>query len=166
MVREWRRQHLHIYQQEHSTIYAYGSGSLTEKNLFDLLSLHSIRVLYDFRAGAEQSGPNYLKPSHLDGACKRHGLHYRHAELGRETAYGILKHLKEDEGRNLLAELVWWARRKRTAFLGLDEDWRKDPRLAIGARLREAGHTVLHVASDGSLEEQPKELELPDFIVG
>ena len=26
----------------------------------------------------------------------------------------------QDEGRNLLAELVWWARRKRTAFLGIE----------------------------------------------
>ena len=50
---------------------------------------------------------------------------------------------EEDEGQNLLAELVWWARRKRTAFLGragecnrhedrgLEEDWRH---LALPAR--------------------------------
>lgn len=166
MVREWRRQHLHIEQQEPSTVYAYGCLSFSEKSFFELLSLHSIRVLYDFRPDAERTGPKHFKPSYLDGLCKRHAVHYRHAELGRETAYGVLNHLKSDEGRNLLAELVWWARRKRTAFLGLEDDWRKDPRLAIAARLREAGHTVLHVASDGSTEEHPEQLDLPDFIAG
>lgn len=62
MVREWRRLHLHIEQslgaehrplhprQETCTLYAFGCGNQTEKSFFELLSLHSIRVLYDFRA--------------------------------------------------------------------------------------------------------------------
>jgi len=164
MVREWRRLHLHIEQQDAATIYALGCGSLLEKAFFELLSLHSIRVLYDFRSNPEQ-GPSHLKPSHLEGACKRHSLHYRSAPLGREGAYGILKHLREDEGRNLLAELVWWARRKRTAFLGAEEDWRQDHRSAIASRLQQAGHCVKHVEG-GRLIEHPSDFEMPDFIVG
>merc|ERR1711988_1185734 len=118
MVREWRRQHLHIEQQDPCTTYSLGCGSLSEKVFFELLSAHSIRVLYDFRPDAEQHGASHFRPIHLEGACKRHAIHYRYAPLGREGAYGILKHLREDEGRNLLAELVWWGRRKRSAFLG------------------------------------------------
>ncbi|CAJ1433949.1 unnamed protein product [Effrenium voratum] len=164
MVRDWRRRHLHIEQQEPSITYSLGCGSLSERSFFELLSLHSIHVLYDFRASAELAAP-HLKPSHLEGACKRHAIHYRFAPLGRDVAYGILKHLREDEGRNLLAELVWWARRKRTAFLGAEEDWRLDHRCAIAARLMEAGHSVKHLASDGSMTEH-LEFQLPEFILG
>eukprot|EP00930_Biecheleria_cincta_P094010 TRINITY_DN8472_c0_g1_i2.p1 TRINITY_DN8472_c0_g1~~TRINITY_DN8472_c0_g1_i2.p1 ORF type:complete len:917 (+),score=176.92 TRINITY_DN8472_c0_g1_i2:70-2820(+) len=166
MVREWRRQHLHIEQQEPSTCYGFGCGNQNEKAFFELLSLHSIRVLYDFRVDAEQVGSAHFKPGYLEGACKRHSIHYRYAPLGRDGAYGILKHLREDEGRNLLAELVWWARRKRTAFLGFQDDWQHDRRLAIATRLREAGHRVLHVEADGSTKEHPEHMELPDFILG
>lgn len=166
MVREWRRQRLHIEQQDHATLYGFGCGMQREKVFFELLSLHSIRVLYDFRVDAERVGLSHFKPTFLESACKRHAVHYRYAPLGREGAYGILKHLKEDEGRNLLAELVWHARRKRTAFLGVEEDWCKDHRLAIAARLREAGHSVLHVAAGGGVEEHPEQIELPDFLVG
>ena len=35
-----------------------------------------------------------------------------------EVCFWTVPMPKEDEGRNMLAELVWWARRKRTAFLG------------------------------------------------
>jgi len=165
MVREWRRQHLHIEQQEPSTVYSLGCGSLPEKIFFEVLSAHSVRVLYDFRPDAEQAQSPF-RPSHLEGACKRHAIHYRYAPLGREGAYGILKHLREDEGRNLLAELVWWARRKRSAFLGFAENWREDHRIAIAARLKEAGHKVLHVTNAfGDVEEQP-DMEMPDFISG
>lgn len=165
MVREWRRLHLHIEQQDPSTCYALGCGSMTERSFFELLSLHSIRVLYDFRSDGEQ-GPSQFKPSHLEGACKRHSVHYRFSPLGREGAYGILKHLKEDEGRNMLAELVWWARRKRTAFLGKEEDWRQDHRAAVASRLAVAGHGVKHVSADGALEDHPYDFEMPDFIAG
>lgn len=165
MVREWRRLHLHIEQQDPSTCYALGCGSMTERSFFELLSLHSIRVLYDFRSDGEQ-GPSHFKPSHLEGACKRHSVHYRFAPLGREGAYGILKHLKEDEGRNMLAELVWWARRKRTAFLGKEADWRHDHRAAVASRLAVAGHGVKHVSADGALEDHPHDFEMPDFIAG
>lgn len=166
MVREWRRQHLHIEQQEASTCYGLGCGNQTEKAFFELLSLHSIRALYDFRVDAEQVGATHFKPGHMEGACKRHSVHYRYAPLGREGAYGMWKHLQEDEGRNLLAELVWWARRKRTAFLGFQGEWQHDRRLAIAARLRQAGHRVLHVEADGSTTEHPEHMELPDFITG
>ncbi|CAE7897570.1 SWEET14, partial [Symbiodinium necroappetens] len=43
----------------------------------------------------------------------------------------------------MLAELIWWARRKRTAFLG-----------------------VKHVSADGALEDHPHDFEMPDFIAG
>ncbi|CAE7293870.1 SWEET14, partial [Symbiodinium microadriaticum] len=159
---------------------------MTERSFFELLSLHSIRVLYDFRGppaiegvhelcsaperrfrGSDgEQGPSHFKPSHLEGACKRHSVHYRFAPLGREGAYGILKHLKEDEGRNMLAELVWWARRKRTAFLGKEADWRQDHRAAVASRLAVAGHGVKHVSADGALEDHPHDFEMPDFIAG
>mmetsp|Transcript_46131 Transcript_46131/g.107935 ORF Transcript_46131/g.107935 Transcript_46131/m.107935 type:complete len:899 (-) Transcript_46131:266-2962(-) len=163
MVREWRRQHLHIEQQDPSTLYSLGCGSMSERSFFELLSLHSIRVLYDFRAEGE-AGPLHFKPGNFESACKRHSVHYRYAPLGRQGAYGILKHLQEDEGRNMLAELVWWARRRRTAFLGMEEDWRQDHRAAIAARLTTAGHSVKHVSVDGGTQDHPRSFQMPDFI--
>eukprot|EP00929_Paragymnodinium_shiwhaense_P083927 TRINITY_DN44854_c0_g1_i2.p1 TRINITY_DN44854_c0_g1~~TRINITY_DN44854_c0_g1_i2.p1 ORF type:complete len:957 (+),score=282.21 TRINITY_DN44854_c0_g1_i2:71-2941(+) len=164
MVREWRRLHLQIEQQEASTIYSYGCGQLREQLFFELLSLHSIRVLYDFRPAPDRSTASHFSERALEVACKARGIQYRHIALGRETAYGILKHLREDEGRNSLAELVWWARRKRTAFLGIEEDWRVDSRLAIGMVLRKAGHKVLHVRGDGGTEEHPEDVKVPDHL--
>jgi len=97
-------------------------------------------------------------------ACKARGVIYKHVALGRDGAYGILKHLREDEGRNALAELVWHAQRRRALFLGAEDDWHQDHRQAIASRLVDAGHKVLHVLSDGSTECHPKDLEMPDFI--
>jgi len=165
MVREWRRLHLQIEQQEPCTVYALGCGGLREQVFFELLSLHSVRVLYDFRPNAEASPGRHFVPEALKLACRARGLVYRHIALGREGAYGILKHLREDEGRNALAELVWYARRKHAAFLGAQEDWRDDYRIAIAARLREAGHKVMHILTDGSLEEHPEAAPMPDNLV-
>lgn len=164
MVREWRRAHLHIEQQDPAKLHALGYGSLRERDLFELLSMHGIRVLYDFRASPEASGMR--SPGSLEIACKGRGMVYRHIALGRETAYGILKHLREDEGRNALAELVWHARRKPTAFLGAEEEWRSDPRLAIASRLQEAGHTVLHILADGRTEPHPADVAVPEHLAG
>merc|ERR1719330_627494 len=138
---------------------------MQERAFFELLSLHSIRVLYDFRADAESSACRHFLPANLKVACKGRGLVYKHVALGRETAYGILKHLREDEGKNSLAEVVWHAQRKRSAFLGADEDWRGDHRLPIAARLCEAGHKVLHVRPDGSIEEHPKGITIPGHLL-
>lgn len=166
MVRPWRREHLQIEQQESCTIYSLGLGPhLKERDFFELLSLNSVRVLYDLRAHAERS-KNFQSPESLEKCCKARGIHYRHIALGRESAFGILKHLREDEGKNTLAELVWHARRKRATFLGSEENWRDDHRCAIAARLQQAGHRVLHILSSGETEEQPRELELPDHVVG
>eukprot|EP00746_Dinoflagellata_sp_MGD_P014643 gnl/MRDRNA2_/MRDRNA2_132200_c0_seq1.p1 gnl/MRDRNA2_/MRDRNA2_132200_c0~~gnl/MRDRNA2_/MRDRNA2_132200_c0_seq1.p1 ORF type:complete len:946 (+),score=236.76 gnl/MRDRNA2_/MRDRNA2_132200_c0_seq1:63-2840(+) len=164
MVREWRRQHLNIEQVDPATLYAVGCGNLREATFFEVLQLHSIRVLYDFRANPEATPGKHFVPRSLEVACKARGMVYRHIPLGRETAYGILKHLREDEGRNSLAEVVWHAQRKRTAFLGAEEDWRIDHRAAIAMRLWDAGHKVLHVQTDGGLEEHPDDMEIPDFI--
>jgi len=160
-----KREHLHIEQQEPAALYALGCGRAREKDFFELLSLHSVRVLYDLRADVEASCPHFL-PQSLRVSCKAHAIVYRHVALGRDGAYGILKHLREDEGRNTLAELVWQAQRKRTAFLGADADWKLDHRQAIASRLVEARHSVLHVLSDGSTEAHPKQHELPEFIIG
>lgn len=166
MVREWRRLHLQIEQQEPCTVYALGCGTLREQAFFELLSVHSVRVLYDFRANAETAPLRHFLPETLKLACKARGLVYRHIALGREGAYGIVKHLREDEARNALAELVWYARRKRSALLGASEDWREDHRLAIAARLREAGHEVKHILTDGSIEAHPEALKMPDHLMG
>lgn len=162
MVRHWRREHLHIEQQEQATLFSLGCCH-HERVFFELLSLHSIRVLYDLRPDVQ--GYRHFDPSHLAVACKARGVVYKHVEIGRQSAYGILKHLGEDEGRNTLAELVWHAQRKRSAFLGSEENWRNDHRIAIAARLREAGHRVVHVF-DGGVEDHPESLAMPDHIVG
>eukprot|EP00928_Gymnodinium_smaydae_P053617 TRINITY_DN37565_c0_g1_i1.p1 TRINITY_DN37565_c0_g1~~TRINITY_DN37565_c0_g1_i1.p1 ORF type:complete len:925 (-),score=143.48 TRINITY_DN37565_c0_g1_i1:85-2859(-) len=161
-----KREHLHIEQQDPATLLSFGTGRTDEKDFYELLSLHSVRVLYDLRANAESAVCNHFQPRNLTVACKARAIIYRHVALGRDGAYGIMKHLREDEGRNTLAELVWQAHHKKSAFLGAEEDWRSDHRQAIATRLSEAGHCVQHILSDGSPEEHPKEFNLPDFILG
>ncbi|CAE8703732.1 unnamed protein product, partial [Polarella glacialis] len=81
MVRHWRREHLQIEQQEPCTVYSVGAGSQQhEKNFFELLSLHSVRVLYDLRPSPEHLR-NWLSPESLEKSCKTRGLHYRHEAL-------------------------------------------------------------------------------------
>lgn len=142
------------------------AADLYERAFFELLSLHSIRVLYDLRAHPEVGGLDYLHPPRLEACCKARGVHYRHEPLGRDSAYGILKHLREDQGKNTLAELVWQGRRKHSAFLGEDMDWTADHRCAIAARLCQAGHKVMHVDRSGGLKEHPLDWAMPDHIVG
>jgi len=166
MARHWRREHLHIEQQRPVAVYAFGCGLQKERAFYELLSLLSIRVLYDFRSDSRVASSGHFAPSSLETSCKARSIVYKHVPLGRESAYGILKHLREDEGRNTLAELVWHAQRKRSAFLGAEEEWRNDQRLAIAVMLREAGHRVMHVATDCSLEEHPLDSHIPEHIAG
>jgi len=164
MSRHWRRERLQIEQQEPTTLYTFGCAATKEKDFFELLSLHSIRVLYDLRANPEIG--SHFAPRSLGVSCRSRGIIYKHVALGPDRAYGILKHLTEDEGRNTLAELVWHARRKRSALLGLEASWRDDHRAAIAQKLKEAGHKVLHVDAAGHPEEHPVDLELPEHLVG
>ena len=80
------------------------------------------------------------------------GIHYKHAPLGREAAYGMLAHIKSDEARHALIELCWQAKRKRTAFLGRDSDYRLDPRQVPAEELVQAGHRVEHVHPSGATD--------------
>jgi hypothetical protein len=85
--------------------------------------------------------------------------------IGRESAYGTLAHVKTDEGRHTLIELVWQANRKRTAFLGREEEWHHDARQVVAEELTKAGHIVEHVRSDGSSERHDVGVEYPDWLI-
>jgi len=85
--------------------------------------------------------------------------------IGRESAYGTLAHVKTDEGRHTLVELVWQANRKRTAFLGKEELWHHDARQVVAEELTKAGHDIEHVCSDGSIERHKLGVEYPDWLV-
>ena len=47
-----RRANLNLDMLGPQTLYSVGAAAQTEKQFFELLSLHSIRILYDFRQGA------------------------------------------------------------------------------------------------------------------
>merc|ERR1712176_580632 len=85
--------------------------------------------------------------------------------IGKESAYGTLAHIKSDEGKHTLVELAWQAKRKHTAFLGVHEIWQHDSRLVVADALTRAGHTVLHVSSDGSADTHEVMCEYPDWLV-
>lgn len=97
-------------------------------------------------------------------ACKARGIFYKQMDVGRESAYGTLAHLRSDQGKHILIEIAWQAKRKSTAFLGRTTDWRHDPRLAIAQDLCAAGHRVEHISSDGSCETHAKLECLPDWL--
>lgn len=86
--------------------------------------------------------------------------------MGRETAFGVLRHLQSDEVQHILVELTWQAKHKgRTAFLGPEEDWQADGRVALAEELVKHGHRVCHIRRDGALEKHSAGTQMPDFLV-
>mmetsp|Transcript_44974 Transcript_44974/g.106817 ORF Transcript_44974/g.106817 Transcript_44974/m.106817 type:complete len:1019 (+) Transcript_44974:65-3121(+) len=169
MQSAFARSTLTLDNMDKTTCYSLGHGRLLEKDFYELLSLHSIRVLYDFRAsdyrGEVYSPSKMYTVRALKSSCKARGIQYKHVALGRESAYGILKHISTDEAQHALVELVWHAKRRHAAFLGFEEDWRLDHRQVIAEELRKVGHTVQHINHSGGLEEHALPGgRFPDFI--
>lgn len=163
------RSTLTLESMDKVTCYSIGHGQRTEPDFFELLQLNSIRVLYDLRP-ADHRGEVHASRPHfavraLKQSCKVRGITYRHIALGRETAYGILKHISSDEAQHALVELAWHAKRARTAFLGAEEDWRMDRRQVIAEELHKAGHTVKHIDPTGAPEDHEAGRKWPDFLV-
>mmetsp|Transcript_57571 Transcript_57571/g.106375 ORF Transcript_57571/g.106375 Transcript_57571/m.106375 type:complete len:970 (-) Transcript_57571:89-2998(-) len=164
------RETLSMSNMDKTTCYSVGHGQMPEKDFYELLSLHSIRVLYDFRPtdyrGDVYTPSKWTSVRSLRSSCKARGISYKHVALGRESAYGILAHIASDEAQHALIELVWHAKRKHTAFLGHEVEWKSDPRQVIAAELQKFGHTVQHIGSSGELEAHAIENgQFPDFIV-
>merc|ERR1719160_539751 len=78
MVMPWRRQHLNIEQVDSATLYGFGCGNLREATFFEVLQLHSIRVLYDFRANPDATPGKHFQPRNLELSCKARAMVYRH----------------------------------------------------------------------------------------
>ena len=136
MHNSMRRANLNLDMLGPQILFSIGAAAQTEKQFFELLSLHSIGILYDFRPTDYRDEVRCQQPHFeiriLKSYCRQRHIHYRHVAVGRETAYGTLKHLQSDEVQHILVELVWQAKHGgRTAFLGLEEDWRADGRVAL-----------------------------------
>lgn len=163
------QQHLTLEGMEKAMVYSIGHGDLNERAFFEVLQLNSIRILYDTRPtdyrhellGVSDS----FSVRNLKMTCKARGIFYKQMVIGRETAYGTLAHLRSDQGKHILTELAWQAKRKPTAFLGRASDWGQDPRLAIAQELCTAGHRVQHISSDGSCQEHVHLEKLPDWLI-
>jgi len=165
-----RRATLNLEMLGPQTLYSLGASMRTEKLFFELLSLHSIRVLYDLRPTNYYDEVRCQQPHFevrvLKSLCRQRGIHYRHVAVGRETAYGTLKHLQSDEVQHILVELCWQAKwRGRTAFLGNDEDWRADGRLAVAEELAKHGHHIEHIMANGACEIHTVGMDMPDFLL-
>ena len=165
-----RRANLNLDMLGPQKLFSLGAASPTEKQFFELLSLHSIRVLYDFRPTDYRDEVRSQQPFYeirsLKSKCKQRGIHYRHVAVGRESALGVLRHMESEEVQHILVELVWQAKHQgRSCFLGPEEDWRSDGRLAIAEVLVKHGHEVRHVRQDGGLEEHEAQEVLPDFLL-
>lgn len=164
-----QRDTLTLEGMDKTTCYSIGHGRLSEKTFYELLSLHSVRALYDVRAsdyrGDVHAPCQQYSVRALRSACKVRGITYKHIALGRESAYGMLAHISSDEGQHALIELVWHAKRHRTAFLGFDEDWGADHRQVVAEELAKLGHVVQHIDVSGSLEEHTPGKPFPDFLL-
>eukprot|EP00930_Biecheleria_cincta_P000608 TRINITY_DN10137_c0_g1_i2.p1 TRINITY_DN10137_c0_g1~~TRINITY_DN10137_c0_g1_i2.p1 ORF type:complete len:787 (-),score=161.83 TRINITY_DN10137_c0_g1_i2:155-2383(-) len=163
------REHLSLDKMEKATLYSVGHGDMLERDFWEMLQCHSIRVLYDIRAtdhrGELHSRHQRFSVTSLRAQCRARGVVFKPMPLGRESAYGMLTHINTDEGRHTLVELVWQAKRKRTAFLGQEELWTHDARQVAAEELTKAGHVVEHVRSDGSTEQHKLGIEYPDWLL-
>eukprot|EP00931_Biecheleriopsis_adriatica_P063779 TRINITY_DN38691_c0_g1_i1.p1 TRINITY_DN38691_c0_g1~~TRINITY_DN38691_c0_g1_i1.p1 ORF type:complete len:907 (-),score=212.24 TRINITY_DN38691_c0_g1_i1:261-2981(-) len=163
---------LKLDEMKPAHLLSVGTANIPEKQFFEMLNSQGVSVVYDFRASESSrdvrssgaSMPQFTKKN-LRIACKARGMFYKHMALGRESAYGILAHLRSPEGQHTLLEVVWQAQRQGTAFLGSEADWRHDARLAIAEALVKAGHTVDHIASDGSLQCHESSGHFPDWML-
>eukprot|EP00927_Polykrikos_kofoidii_P043257 TRINITY_DN37319_c0_g2_i1.p1 TRINITY_DN37319_c0_g2~~TRINITY_DN37319_c0_g2_i1.p1 ORF type:complete len:905 (-),score=105.55 TRINITY_DN37319_c0_g2_i1:11-2668(-) len=152
------------------TVYSFGVALQTEKIFFERLSRYAISVLYDFRPTDYKDEVRSCQPHFqvraLKSCCRSRGIKYRHVPVGRETAYGVLRHLESDEVQHILVELVWQAKHSGgTVFLGYEEDWRCDHRLATAEKLVQHGHQVLHITLDGSCEKHVLGTPMPEFLI-
>ncbi|CAJ1432931.1 unnamed protein product [Effrenium voratum] len=173
-----RRASLNLDMLGPQTLYSLGATAQTEKQFFEVLSLHSIRILYDFRPtdyrDEVRSRAPHFEVRTLKSNCRQRHIHYRHVAVGKESAFGVLRHMQSDEAsggsgkrvQHILVELVWQAKHRGvTCFLGL-EDWREDGvRLAVAEELAKHGHRVRHLLSDGSEEPHETGAGMPDFLV-
>jgi len=169
MQSNFAREILSLQTMDKVTCYSLGHGQLSEKSFYELLQVSSIKVLYDFRAsdhrGEVHSPQPHFAVRALKSSCRVRGIAYKHVALGRESAYGILKHVKTDEAQHALIELAWHAKRGRTCFLGFDPNWKHDHRQVIAEELVLAGHCVKHIDSTGATEDHQRIDKWPDFIV-
>ncbi|CAK9098949.1 unnamed protein product [Durusdinium trenchii] len=170
MESNFARENLSLPTMDKVTCWSIGHGQITEKAFFELLQLNSIRVLYDFRAsdhrGDVRAPCEHFAVRALKSSCRMRGIVYKHVALGRESAYGILKHVQTDEAQHALIELAWHAKRQKTCFLGFDPDWHLDARQVVADEMLRAGHRVWHIAHAGEAEEHgPVNRKLPDFLV-
>lgn len=165
----FQRAVLSLKTMDKTTCYSIGHGRLLERDFYEILSLNSIRALYDFRPsdyrGDVHSPTQCFSVRALKSTCKARGIQYKHVALGREGAYGILNHISSDEAEHVLTELVWHAKRHKTAFLGFEEDWRMDHRQVIAEALVKHGHTVKHIDNSGGTEDHKAGHQFPDFIL-
>lgn len=77
-----------------------------------------------------------------------------------------MRHMQSDEVQHILVELVWQAKHGgRTAFLGHEEDWKADHRLAIAEELTKHGHRVKHIDAGGACEAHVPDTPMPDFLL-
>lgn len=163
------REHLSLEKMDPVTLYSVGHGDMLEKDFWEMLQCHSIRVLYDIRPtdyrGEFHSRHQRFSIASLRGQCRARGVFFKSMPIGRESAYGTLAHVRSDEGRHTLVELAWQAKRKRTAFLGSEELWKDDNRQVIAEELVKAGHEVQHVRSDGSTEKHLPGIQYPDWLL-
>ena len=101
MESNFARENLSLPTMDKVTVLSIGHGQMTEKSFYELLQLNSVRVLYDFRAsdhrGDVKAPCEHFSTRSLKSSCRMRGIAYKHVALGRESAYGILKHVKTDE---------------------------------------------------------------------
>ncbi|CAJ1402298.1 unnamed protein product [Effrenium voratum] len=162
------REHLSLEKMDPVTLYSVGHGDMLEKDFWEMLQCHSIRVLYDIRP-TDHRGELFARHQRfnvqaLRSQCRARGIFFKPMPVGRESAYGTLAHIRSDEGRHTLVELAWQAKRKRTAFMGSEELWQDDNRQVVAEELVKAGHLVEHVRTDGSTEKHLT-VQYPDWLL-
>lgn len=163
---------INLDQMTPAELISVGTGDLSEREFFDMLCHQNVSTLYDLRGSESQRDMRtngrclqHFFVKNLRISCKARGILYKHMAIGRESAYGVLAHLQSAEGQHTLIELVWQGQRARTAFLGVELDWRNDARRAIAEKLVTAGHTVGHLHLNGALESHEAGQALPDFLL-
>lgn len=156
---------------ESLTIWTIGHSTADMEHFLDLLRRQRIEIVVDVRHyPGSRHVPHFGKQS-LRRSLSEAGIRYEHlVELGgrrrvrpdshntawRNTAFrGYADYMETEDFQRAIANLLAIARESRAAIMCAEALWWRCHRSMIADYLKAAGHTVLHIGSDGKVREHP-----------
>lgn len=153
------------------TIWTIGHSTADMDHFLDILRRQRIEIVVDVRHYPGSRHVPHFGKQPLRRSLAEAGIRYEHlVELGgrrrvrpdshntawRSAAFrGYADYMETDDFRQAVDELLRIARGGRTAIMCAEALWWRCHRSMIADYLKADGYTVLHIGSDGKVQEHP-----------